>query len=234
MCKVCSLLTRARVFFVAKGSAKILTVLDLIPPGIVLPDLQKRIARLASGERGVVELEGYVRIHEWLIEAMKQTPDDFQQLVWEGGKEGLSSDVKRSVRKFFVKGDPQTTRNRILQELLKGDDVLDDIYIGHIDDAVREYSFIRDTENKLRKIIDMAGLAGSWLGFLFPLEASGTITVNENGIVEISHDRFAAAVDGVDATLIRECDNCANILGWTKRQVFMLARMCSCVAESTL
>lgn len=198
--------------------AKILRVLDLIPREKRLPDLQKRIARFAAKRTGITSVERYVHVHELLSESLKGTPDEYQQLVWEGGKEDLTGRVKKGIRKFFLKGSPETSRERILNELLKGDDdVLDDLYFGTIDDAVREYTFFRDSQDKLRKIIDMVERRNSWLRFMFPLETSGTITVNEHGVVEISHDRFAAAVDGVDATLIRECQNCQRIF-WAGRK----------------
>jgi hypothetical protein len=198
--------------------AKILRVLDLIPREIRLPDLQKRIARFTANQTGITSVEQYRDVHQLLSESLKGTPDEFQQSVWEGGKEDLPSRVKKDIRKFFVKGSPETCRDRILNELLKGDDdVLDDLYCGYVDDAVREYTFIRDSQDKLRKIINMAARRDSVMRFMFPLETSGRITVNGQGIVKIAHDRFAAAVDGVDATLIRECQNCPRIF-WAGRK----------------
>jgi hypothetical protein len=198
--------------------AKILKVLDLIPRSMRLPDLQKRIARFAAKRPGITAVERYVHVHELLSESLKGTPDEFQQLVWEGDKAKVSDSFKMVTRKFFVKGSPETSRQRILDELLEGDDdVLDDIYFGTIDDAVREYTFIRESHDKLQKIIGMAERRNSWLRLVYPLETSGTITVNKDGVVEISHDRFAAAVAGVDATLIRECQNCQRIF-WAGRK----------------
>jgi hypothetical protein len=198
--------------------AKILRVLDLIPREIRLPDLQKRIARFTANQTDITSVEQYRDVHQFLSESLKGTPDEFQQLVWEGGNEHLPSRVKKEIRKFFVKGSPETCRDRILNELLKGDNnVLDDLYCGYIDDAVREYTFIRDSQDKLRKIINMVVRRDSVMRFMFPLETSGRITIDEQGIVKISHDRFAAAVDGVDATLIRECQNCPRIF-WAGRK----------------
>jgi len=202
--------------------AKILRVLDLIPREIRLPDLQKRIARFSANQTDITSIEQYRDVHQLLSESLKGTPDEFQQLVWEGGKEDLPGRVKKDIRKLFVKGSPETCRDRILNELLNGDDdVLDDLYCGYVDDAVREYTFIRDSQEKLRKIINIAArrdsVRDSVMRLMFRLETSGRITVNELGIVKISHDRFAAAVDGVDATLIRECQNCPRIF-WAGRK----------------
>ena len=196
----------------------ILKVLNLIPPKMRLPDLQKRIAKLGASPKGITQLERYVYVHKLLNETLKGTSDEFQQLVWEAGREGLPEDTKKFIRKFFLQGSPETTRNRILTELLDGDDdVLDDIYLASIDGGLREYTFITDAQDKLRKIIDMAQGRGSWLRFLYPLQTSGTITVNGDGIVKIAHDRFAAAVADVDASLIRECQNCERIF-WAGRR----------------
>lgn len=105
-----------------------------------------------------------------------------------------------------------------MEEVFKGDeDVLDEVYFGTIGDAVREYTFIRDSQDKLRRIIATVERRNSWLHVMFRLETSGTITINKQGVVEISHDRFAAAVAGVDATLIRECQNCQRIF-WAGRK----------------
>ena len=197
--------------------ARILKVLDLIPANVALPDLEKQIARLASG-KGITQLQRYVRIHELLKLALNETPEEFHQLVWEGGKQGLGEKVKKEIRKFFMRGAPETTRERILHEVLNDDDdVLDEIYFGTIDDAVREYAFLRDSQAKLRRIIGMAKRRNTWLGLLFPVKTSGTITVNADGVVEISNDRFASAVEGVDATLIRDCQNCGRIF-WAGRK----------------
>lgn len=199
--------------------SKILNVLDLIPRGRRLPDLQKQIARFVSRRKEITELERYVYVHQLLSESLQGTADEFQQIVWQGSKEEeVPVKLRKFIRRFFVKGSPETTRDRILDEVLNGDDdVLDDIYFGTIADALREYTFIKDSQEKLRKIIEIAGRRKPWLRFMFPLETSGTITVDDHGIVRITHDRFAAAVAGVDATLIRECQNCRRIF-WAGRK----------------
>ncbi len=195
----------------------ILELVDLITPDTELPDLSRKFSRLVQNSKESEEKK-HVKAHRVVASCLEKLPEAFRRHVWRGGK-GSADVPLNELDKVFLNRSPEDSRTYILRDLLKGDDdVLDDIYYGTIEDAVREYSFIRESRDKLRKIVGLASRPDDFFAFfMFPLRSSGTIRVDKEGIVRISNDRFAEAVEGIDATLVRECEICKRIF-WAGRR----------------
>jgi len=104
-----------------------------------------------------------------------------------------------------------------LSQLLKKDEELlgDDIFWDVIRSAEDNYTFIREARDKLRRIGNVNPDSLSLR--LFPVKTFATLEVDKQGVIRVNQDQFAAAVDGIDSTRIRECKVCERAF-WAGRR----------------
>ena len=84
--------------------------------------------------------------------------------------------------------------------------------------AMARYTFVRESREKLRLISRLANVENSQGGFFLAvqLKSSAEILIDDRGELYIAKDRFASAIDGVEAKRIRECAVCYRIF-WAGR-----------------
>lgn len=88
--------------------------------------------------------------------------------------------------------------------------------------ALSRYDEFREVRDKFRKLIRIAHASSERQGlahwfFMDRVSVHASLRVDKDGIVEISLDSFAETISGVDATRIRECNDCQRIF-WAKRK----------------
>jgi hypothetical protein len=84
----------------------------------------------------------------------------------------------------------------------------------HIDGIISNYMFVRETRKSLRAIIH-ASRSGSDRYPQIPIQAY--VYLDSNGILHTMLNEFAEAIDGVEASRIRECAICRRIF-WAGRK----------------
>ncbi len=96
----------------------------------------------------------------------------------------------------------------------QGDETGD--WINFFYDALNRYNFFRGSREKLRNIIRLKeNPKGIWV-FYTSLSGSTEIKIDEQGLITILKDRFAEAVEGIEAARIRKCEACQRIF-WAGR-----------------
>lgn len=201
--------------------ATLLRLIDLVPPDVGLPDLSKKFDRLLESSKGMSEESRMSQAHDLVAECLMSLPKNFQAHVWAGGNTASRVGAKKEIEEIFLHGSPADSPKRLLDEVLKGnDDVWDDLFYGIIYDAVREYSFVRESREKLKRLSRMTPNRGSLSAHIAdmmnPIKTSGTISLSKDGRIKISNDRFAKAVEDVEAARLRSCGECKRIF-WAGR-----------------
>lgn len=86
-------------------------------------------------------------------------------------------------------------------------------------DAMARYTFVRESREKLRVISRFINAENpAEAAYLSPqLKTYGQILVDDDGKLYVGRDKFAAAIDGVEASRIRECAICQRLF-WAGRK----------------
>lgn len=107
---------------------------------------------------------------------------------------------------------PQSFHNHVWQV---GEEPLDSE--TRIYEALARYTLVREWREKLRLIARLAaGEDKEWPPFLPELRTNARIDVDDEGLIYVARDVFAAAVDGVEAKRIRQCAIC-HLIFWAGR-----------------
>lgn len=96
----------------------------------------------------------------------------------------------------------------------------DDRYWDVIRGLVEKYTYARNARINLWKIAQRAGMKVELIDlfeFCDPIKSESTVTITREGFVRVRADAFGFAVDGIDATRIRQCEIC-DLLFWAGRK----------------
>lgn len=178
---------------------RLINLANLLPPTQVAADLDEILgrdeSRFYSSEEGFsFELEKY----KLLLVYLERFPPHFREYVLEDSKKSLAQ--------------------------IKTDKLSQDSNIKHfvkIYGALGRYDEFRKVREKLRGLIrithEPSGLKRHALQFFHRISIHASLTVADDGTVKINLDSFADAINGVDATRIRECGDCQRVF-WAKRK----------------
>lgn len=113
-------------------------------------------------------------------------------------------------------------------------DPTDDASLKHVTKiygALCRYDDFRKVREKLRKLVRIAQTAPEQKGFGFyflnRVDVHASLRVDKDGTVKISFDPFAEAIEGVDATRIRECNDCRRIFWATRKDQSCCSKDCA-------
>lgn len=182
----------------------LIKLVNLVPPEGELKDLSHLQGQPAQA------------VHESLDRAIANLPDAFVRHLWQTAC--ASSWVSTAAIKAFLHVPPEKSlpklRKMLPPELAPH---VSDPYYSIVHKAWWEYEHIRQSRENLRWLIECArGVGSSEAQDIFYLRTNLEITLTPWGIVKTWKDRFAEAVDEVDATRIRECEACNRIF-WAGR-----------------
>jgi hypothetical protein len=109
---------------------------------------------------------------------------------------------------------PKKIQNYVWQETKKQ---LEDEWAVY--DAMDRYTFVRESREKLRVISSFVNAENpAEAAYLSPqLKTHAQILVDDEGKLYVGRDRFAAAIDGVEASRIRQCAICHRLF-WAGRK----------------
>ncbi len=195
----------------------ILSLVDLVPPNLELKDF-------AIVEKG--KLEVAIKEHQtWFTSKLEELDKLDNNENREFAKNYLNEHYIYQIQNIEAEVAYQSLKEcleGLPSQALKYIKELGEFHLAGEDtyfEALDRYTFIRESRIKLRAIVQHTQyLHSSWEKKLrLPkLETQGTMKINKDGTISIENDPFAEAVEGVDATRIRECPKCRRLF-WAGR-----------------
>lgn len=199
-------------------------------------------------EERIGGIENAVGAYRMVSSCLENLPEPFRAYLWQWEYQSLLEDaeffeedpedrewtteraesMRTMVEKCNLMGGASEESVSALRQILSDDEALldDDRYWDVIRAVESEYTFVRDSREKLWSIIARAKayarqekppFSNFLLDSLFPIKSEATITVSEQGRVVVKGDRFAKAVDGVNVSRLRRCEICSRAF-WAGRK----------------
>lgn len=200
----------------------LLEILKLLPPEAKLPDLNDALLLIWPQ---VIEsdfsFQLATQVHSILRSIFIAFPIQFQTHLWRSHVPADWLELPSNQRSFepiltyYLEG-PSNEPADFFNLFEDSDDREQShlsAYWGAIEAAEAEYAFIRESRENLLKLISFVGGRGELPSRI----VTHTNLVVKDGKVGLDNDRFARALDDVDAWRIRQCPICGRIF-WAPRK----------------
>jgi hypothetical protein len=147
--------------------------------------------------------------------AYSQKMLDYSGEVIEKSEALIDWHIKATVKAInqCLTGLPKTFRDYVWQ-VGEESSQIDDALV----EAIVRYTFVRESRDKLRLISRIANAENPQenLALAAQLRSYAQIMIDDSGELYLAKDKFASAIDGVEAKRIRECEICRRIF-WAGR-----------------
>lgn len=181
--------------------ARLLEIVNLVPPSNEIPDLEKAVESLINE----AEID-FIGLSERRIERLVEVKSDgvkgksFNPLTIEKALHKCLEVLPVEFRDYVLKKTP--SRNFVES-------------LNPIGEAIRRYNFARNARATLRRLARIASLSAEQRKvreWFYPLVISNNmprleVQINEKGLITVERDFFAEAIEEVEAGRIRECQN---------------------------